>query len=120
MLCIFVFRPDGMKLCSESGEEQETDFWGDPFDDEDEIEPTEEDSIADEDCINDDTMTITKNYDSCELTMSSLNPDLHFGDWICEGEDIMGKAQAVITVGKIEPAKLEFEVYYGDLYLGKF
>ena len=74
--------------------------------------------IPDEDCINDDTMTIMTNSDSCELTISSLNSDLHFGDWICEGEDLMGKAQAVITVGKIEPAKLEFEVYYGDLFLG--
>ena len=107
-----------MKICSELSEEGQ-DSWFDSWseENEDEIEPTEEiDAI--EDCINDDTMTIMTNSDSCELTINSLNPDLHFGDWICEGEDLMGKAQAVITVGKLEPAKLEFEVYYGDLFLG--
>ena len=106
-----------MQLCSKlTGEE---DSWFDSWSEEKADEISIYDVIdAIEDCVDDDTMTITTSSDSCELTINSLNPDVHFGDWICEGEDLMGKAQAVITVGKLEPAKLEFEVYYGDLFLG--
>ena len=52
----------------------------------------------------------------CSLEIKSLKAGKHFGDWTCSITNYGQKeVSATIKVAKSEPARVEFDTYFGDV-----
>ena len=55
-------------------------------------------------------------FDECKVQITSIDSTRHFGDWTCTIEDFAGQsASAKISVGKVQPAVVDFETYFGTV-----
>merc|ERR1711953_818360 len=106
--CSFT-RPDGKVLCSTDDYEDYDSFGFFGSDD--------DDNDIKDDCVEDSSVIVKGvDFDECKVQITSIDSTRHFGDWTCTIEDFAGQsASAKISVGKVQPAVVDFETYFGTV-----